>query len=137
MFKFSIILTYFFLCLSYVYSQTATQTDYSESKSYQPKQNPNPNSKKLKKSKKSDRENDSQTVKSSIVKIPVFVSDKDNNPVRNLVSSDFKLLIKGSELEILSFEEVRNPLEIRLILDTSPSAANQQKEIGNDKLDSL
>ncbi len=122
--------------------ESSKQAYYSESTPYQPRKF-NPVLGKAKKEKKSKKESDENNQTQSAVKfsagdvfkktvkIPVFVYDEKGNPVTDLQTSDFKILIDETEREIQAFDTVRKPRNLLLILDTSPSTAFDKKGIRN------
>jgi VWFA-related protein len=123
-------------------SNSTEQTKYSESTPYQPREfvSDDTKKKKQKKSKKNPTdENLNQTVNNSPqnidnnknIKIPVFVYDRKGNAVTDLQNSEMKLFIDGQEQEIATFEAVRQPLNLLLILDTSPSIAYKENDLQN------
>jgi VWFA-related protein len=102
------------------------QPDFSESTPYQPREFTDNDSKKkkVKKQSKNAPANAAlSTVGDKIIKIPIFVYDRKDNPVTDLKDSDIKLYIDGQEQEFSDFEIVKKPRNILLILDTSPSTA--------------
>jgi VWFA-related protein len=119
------------------------QVNYSESTPYQPRETISPDSKtkKEKKSKKNQSEktafqpenlNLTKTIGGNrTVQIPVFVYDQKGKPVTDLQSSDLKLFVGGEEREFASFETVKKPLNLLLILDTSPSLAYKPEDLRN------
>lgn len=125
----------------------AAQINYSESIPYQPVKFVQPevkNKKKGKSNKQSDNEQQSAanipplnvesgsvaSVVEKAFKIPVSVFIRNGIPVANLTKSDFKVFINDREREISDFEiATREPLNVFLILDVSPSTSNSIEDI--------
>ncbi|HEY0461592.1 MAG TPA: VWA domain-containing protein [Pyrinomonadaceae bacterium] len=102
-------------------------TVYSESPSYEPRKFDDKKKQKQPK-KKSDLDNQ-PLIADSELKIPVFVYDPDEKPVTDLTAADFKLLIGDKEQEIAAFEIARAPLDIVLVVDTSPSTTTSINDL--------
>lgn len=127
------------LCLAFTnlvsFSQVKkeVQTDskaYSESVPYKPTEFPNSNYQKDKKSKnKDDKKSDVNEKKSdNSVIVPVSVFDNQGKIILKLNKSDFQLYADDIEIGEFSLENVEQPLNIILLLDSSPSAEFKIKE---------
>lgn len=119
--------------VSFAQVKKEVQTDskaYSESVPYKPTEFPNNNSKKDKKSKnKDDKKSDINEKKSdNSVIVPVTVFDNKGTIVSGLKKSDFQLFADDKEISEFSLENVEQPLNIILLLDTSPSTDFKVKE---------
>ena len=57
----------------------------------------------------------------SPITIPVSVFDIQGNFVSDLKKEDFKLYIDGTEATVLNIEQRKEPLNVMLVIDTSPS----------------
>lgn len=132
--------------LSFVSAQTETTDttlsklpNYSESIPYQPRENPagkNSKPKKEKKSKKPVPEGTFVSAGSELktdqtMTIPVSVFDANGRFVMNLGKTDFKVFADGKEQEILAVAKRSEPVNIVLLIDTSPSTAFRIEEIQN------
>jgi VWFA-related protein len=141
-------LTILFFCFATIFAQNTKgnlstpdltgRPNYSESTPYAPRRFDDDNSKSKKKVKKNSVEKTqspnalpANVGDASVLKIPVFVHNQNGKPVTDLQSADFKLFIGDKEQEILTFESVRSPFNILLVVDTSPSAAYEPKELQN------
>ena len=122
-------------------AQNAPPVNYSESMSYQPREFPikkNSKPKKEKKSKKNEPAADETQVAADLpakteetITIPVSVFDANGKFVGNLKQSDFKIFADGKEQEILSAGRRDEPVNVILLIDTSPSTAYKIEEIQN------
>jgi VWFA-related protein len=119
--------------------QTAPALSYSESIPYQPREFPGNKKSKPKKEKKSEK-NKQETDKTSnasvspfekdeTITIPVSVFDAEGRFVTNLKQSDFKIFTDDKEQEILSVGKRDEPVNIILLIDTSPSTTYKIEEI--------
>lgn len=68
-------------------------------------------------------------LETSLVTIPVSVSDRDGRFVPNLVKRDFKVYEDGVEQEIESIVSVDAPFHVVLLIDTSNSTQFKMEEI--------
>jgi VWFA-related protein len=137
MFRWFLALFLFMGGLTFVQSQekplNPASGDYSESVSYEPrkfdenKKEKKPKKNSVDKNKVSEFTPDNR----SDLKIPVFVYDPKNKPVNDLKDTDFKVFFNETEQVISGFETARQPLDIVLVIDTSPSTAYEIKEIKN------
>jgi VWFA-related protein len=118
----------------------ATPVNYSESKSYQPREFPARAKSKAKKEKKPKKNeeaaNESPVITANVspktdgtITIPVSVFGADRRFVANLKQSDFKIFADGEEQEIISTEQRDEPVNLILLIDTSPSTAFRIEEI--------
>lgn len=120
---------------------TAPKTDYSESLSYKPREFPDKKNSKPKKEKESKKDkqasNNMQSAGNSAadandtITIPVSVFDASGRFVRDLKQSDFKIFVDGREQEIVSTSVRDEPVNVILLIDTSPSANLRIEEIQN------
>jgi len=124
-------------------SGAAQSSNYSESSSYQPRVFEKDSKPKKDKKPKKNAEADKGATKEksaaedinglpddgvdALVKIPVFIYDRTGKPVKDLKNTDFTLLINGKEQEIAAIETTEKPLDILLIVDTSPSFSFESK----------
>lgn len=60
-------------------------------------------------------------VQTTLVSVPVIVSDRDGRYISGLKAADFKLYEDRAEQPISSFDAVEEPLNVALIIDTSRS----------------
>jgi len=119
------------------------QADYSESTPYQPRADELTTLRKTKKKKSktdSDQKKNVQPVNeisskentgNKTVRIPVFVYDGKGKPVTDLQNSEMKIFVDDKEQEISAFETAKSPLNVLLILDTSPSLAYKDDDLKN------
>lgn len=121
-------------------AQTPQPPGSSESAIYQPRKLEEQASKKKKEKsskKKTEEERKNETGKlpetktDSLVRIPVFVYDAQGNPFKNLKAEDFRLSIDNSEREIVKVENEIRPLDLLLLVDTSPSTAYEPQQLKN------
>jgi VWFA-related protein len=87
---------------------------------------------KEKKAEKSEQE----TIKlsSTLVQVPVIVSDNGGRYVTDLTLKDFKLFEDGAEQEISFFGSVEEPFQVALLLDSSGSTLEQLEMIKQSAL---
>ena len=111
-------------------SQTDAKT-YSESKPYQPAAASNGNSEKRQKPKVKDEKNSavSEINPDRSVIVPVTVFDRSGKFVTGLNKSDFRIFADEREIDDYTLENVDTPLNIILLLDTSPSSAFKISEL--------
>ncbi len=74
-------------------------------------------------------ENGTIKMDTSLVSIPVSVTDRDGKFVPFLTKRDFRLYEDGLQQEIESFESVETPFHVALVLDTSNSTMFKMDEI--------
>jgi VWFA-related protein len=129
------------LCsIIFAQSQESQRKNYSESIPYTPRKIANKQSKSQKD--KSNKNNNStknqpqsvddepqKTFENKSINIPIAVSDANGQPVKDLGKADFKVFINDLEREISSFSIDEQPLNLILILDTSPSTAYKIEDI--------
>ncbi|MDQ3372856.1 MAG: VWA domain-containing protein [Acidobacteriota bacterium] len=68
-------------------------------------------------------------IDTSLVFVPVKVTDRNNKNITDLKKENFRLFEDGIEQEIASFESVDAPFTIALLLDVSDSTKFKTKEI--------
>lgn len=105
---------------------------YSDSKPYQSNNTDNNKSSSVQniKTSLSDSDDDVIKVDSTLVTIPVSVSDRTKGSyVSDLTKNDFKIFENDVEQEIAYFGNFDKPFTVILILDTSPSTAYKIEEI--------
>lgn len=127
---------YVLIFFSNAHSQTTVENEqnskaYSESVPYKPTEFPADKAKKEKKSKANNKQekskNDLNNERS--VFIPVTVADEKGNVVTDLNKSDFQLFVGDRKVEDFSLENKPQPLNIILLLDTSPSTVYKITEL--------
>lgn len=72
---------------------------------------------------------DTITVETNLVTIPVSVFDRNGLYVPNLQQSDFKIFENGEEQDVAYFGTADKPFTVILLLDTSPSTEYKIEEI--------
>jgi VWFA-related protein len=74
---------------------------------------------------------DDETIKldATLVNIPVLVSDRSGRYVPQLSESDFLLYEDGAQQQVAFFANEEVPFNVALVLDMSPSTADNQSEI--------
>jgi len=109
---------------------------FSESKAFAPGKSINTNAEKrrvaLANRRSSSTNDDGDTIKidSSLVTIPVTVSDANSGSyISNLKKSDFKIFEDGVQQEVAYFGVSDKPLTVILLIDTSPSTEYKIEEI--------
>ncbi len=119
------------------FSQSQNKT-YSESISYSPRAiNTNSTKTKNNKNQKSNKSRETKNAlpneidKNKFIHIPVSVFDSRNMFVEGLQSDNFKVFINEQEQNISTFSNEIRPLNLILILDTSPSTAYKIEDIKN------
>src|SRR5262252_4573021 len=70
-----------------------------------------------------EKPDDVVKIDTSLVNIPVIVSDRDNRYIPGLTKDNFRLFRDGNEQRIDVFNNERAPMNIVLALDTSESTA--------------
>ena len=112
------------LCAIAVFGCVAfSQTPYSESTSYKPRPAADSDKKKKPEKKKAEPTAEPAVVSGSgIVTIPVSVWDKTGVLVNGLTKADLNIFVDGVEVPVVGFERSRDPLNVILLLDSSPSA---------------
>lgn len=119
---------------------SASSSNYSESVPYQPRELTDKQSKqkKEKQSEKKIKPNEKSPLADSdssgndaaeTVNVAVSVYDRGGKGVGALKKSDFILFVDDKEQEISSFKTDDEPLNVFLVLDTSPSTAAQINDI--------
>lgn len=111
----------FTICMCCIIARS--QTGYSESIPYKPMP-PGKANKKNKPERKTEAPAISAPVDTNgieIVRIPISVFDKTGAVVRSLTKSDVSILVDNVETPVSAFETDGEPLNIILVLDTSPS----------------
>lgn len=68
-------------------------------------------------------------IDTTLVSVPVIVSDRDGRYVPNLTATDFKLFQDGAEQKIDFFAATEEPLTVALLIDTSRSTQGVLGEI--------
>jgi Ca-activated chloride channel homolog len=68
-------------------------------------------------------------LKSTLVQVPVVVSDKGGRYITDLSARDFQLYEDGKEQEISFFGSIEEPFSVALLLDSSGSTAEQLETI--------
>ena len=68
-------------------------------------------------------------VETSLVTIPVSVSDRNGFFIPNLQQKDFKIFEDGLEQEIAYFGKTDQPFTVVLLIDVSPSTSYKIEEI--------
>jgi len=68
-------------------------------------------------------------VNTTLVTIPVSVTDRDGRYIPNLQKQDFRLWEDGVEQEVAFFSSVDKPFSVVLMLDTSPSTQFRLEDI--------
>ena len=67
-----------------------------------------------------------------VVRVPVVVTDRNNQPVRGLTATDFQVLEEGKPQSVAYFSEGKSgdpvPLHLGLLLDTSDSMGSDLKD---------
>lgn len=111
-------------------------TVYSESATYQPRDFPADLSKpkKEKNSKKNNQTTQNNGLQPAIddtITIPVSVFDESRNFVKNLKQADFTVFVDGREQKILSVTQNNEPVNLIMLIDTSPSTAFKIDQIKN------
>ncbi|HXG84279.1 MAG TPA: VWA domain-containing protein [Pyrinomonadaceae bacterium] len=129
-----------------VTTQTAPPAAYSESKPYQPREFAAPKNSKPKKEKKSKKNEQAENktpiadnptgdvppkIVDETITIPVSVFDAGGRFVSNLRQADFKIFADGEEQEITSVTRRDEPVNLILLVDTSPSTEYNIEEIQN------
>ncbi len=76
-------------------------------------------------------EEETITVETNLVRIPVSVFDRNGLYIPNLQQSDFKIFENGEEQEIAYFGTTDKPFTVVLLLDTSLSTEYKIEEIQN------
>ncbi len=125
-------------------AQTSSPVNYSESTPYQPRRFNAEKKSKPKKEKESKKENSTpenppaeMPAAAPIMKtnqtitIPVSVFDAKGRFVTNLKQTDFKVFADGAEQEIIKVETFDEPVNLILMIDTSPSTTFRIEEIQN------
>jgi VWFA-related protein len=135
---------FLFFALSFAVAQNengklsqSPSVSYSESATYHPREFIDKEKSKPKKEKKS-KESKQQSgvtgdapVSDGTITIPVSVFDANSKFVMNLAPSEFKIFADGSEQEILSVTKRNEPVNLILLIDTSPSTSFKIEEIKN------
>jgi VWFA-related protein len=122
--------------------QSTSPVNYSESVSYEPrkffpdekskpKKERKPEKKKALAANESTKSTASFLPKDEAITIPVSVFNAKGEFVENLKQSDFKIFADGKEQEILSIGKLAEPVNVVLLIDTSPSTANKIEQIQN------
>lgn len=68
-------------------------------------------------------------LKSTLVQVPVVVSDKGGRYITDLTAKDFQLYEDGKEQEISFFGSIEEPFSVALVLDSSGSTGEQLEMI--------
>ncbi len=76
-----------------------------------------------------DRKDDVLEVETTLVEVPIAVTDKAGKPVTGLSVKNFEVLEDGTAQEIASFSSTDAPFEVALLLDTSGSTRADLKLI--------
>lgn len=138
-----ILVVLFLYSMIFAQTQQSQQTNYSESTPYSPHKfnNQQPKSQKDKKNKtKASSEKQTRSIdnapqktidENKSINIPISVFDSNNQPMIDLQKADFKIFINDQEQEISSFTTEEQPLNLILVLDTSPSTAYEIEAIRN------
>jgi len=106
----------------------AQKTAYSESESYAPRQFAAKY--KTKKRKKKESESSKQTsLNSGPLTIAVSVLDRDGNAVTDLTESEIKIYVDEIETKATAPQKQTDPVNLILLVDTSPSAGTSEKHI--------
>jgi Ca-activated chloride channel homolog len=81
--------------------------------------------------KQSASSQDQETIRlsSTLVQVPVIVSDKGGRYIRDLKTKDFKLFEDGVEQEISFFGSIEEPFRVAILLDSSGSTVEQLEMI--------
>ena len=110
--------------------------NYSESIAYSPREVGEEKAKskksKIKNSKQSEKADHAlqKTVEeNNVIRIPVSVFDSRNQFVKGLETADFKVFVNDQEQKIASFSSEIQPLNLVLVLDTSPALAYKIEDI--------
>ncbi len=110
--------------------------NYSESADYSPRkvseEKPKSKKSKIKNSKQSDKSDNAlpkTTGENNVIRIPVSVFNSKNLFVKGLEIADFKVFVNEQEQKISSFSSEIQPLNLVLVLDTSPSSAYKIEDI--------
>lgn len=77
---------------------------------------------------------DTIRVQVEMVSLPVVVTDRVGNHVRDLKAVDFSLLEDGVPQEIAGLAAVKEPISIALMLDVSGSTSGQLRTIQNEAI---
>src|ERR1051325_7527419 len=79
------------------------------------------------KAQSTQKESNQETIKlsSTLVQVPVIVSDKGGRYVTDLKAKDFHLFEDGVEQEIAFFGSIEEPFHVAIVLDSSGSTAEQ------------
>jgi Ca-activated chloride channel homolog len=110
-------------------ANTSVQKDYSESLPYKPREFENKKKKSKTDNPPKDKNENNTTVENKPVLIPVSVYDAGGRFVQGLKKSDFQVFVDDQEQDISSFEINEPPLNLVLVIDTSPSTEFNIKEI--------
>ena len=70
-------------------------------------------------------------VESELVTVPVTVLDRNGRYIANLIKEEFRVFENGTEQEISSFEDVRSPVTVFLLLDVSGSLENRLSHVAS------
>jgi len=76
-------------------------------------------------------------IQTTVISVPVIVSDRDGRYIANLKAADFKLYEDGREREIAFFEATEEPVSVALLIDTSRSTTKILDEIKDSAIDFL
>src|SRR5688572_20992881 len=116
----------FFLLIGVLASAGTAQNTYSESSEYKPRETDKPEKERKR---KSDDKN--QTVVQPVtnaggdvtVTIPVAFLDRSGSAVGGLTRQDVSVFVDDIEVPIAAFGQDKEPLNVILMMDSSPSAA--------------
>src|SRR5215210_7740558 len=114
-----------FPLLAFLASSGIAQKNYSESSAYKPRPAEKP---KKERKKKSDDKGEVivQPVASMTgditVTIPVAVLDRSGSAIAGLTKDDVTVFVDDIEIPIIAFGQDKEPLNVILVMDSSPSA---------------
>lgn len=110
-----------------------TAKGYSESVGYMPIEFPDDKAKNDKKpnAKPDKNKNNGASKQDNNITIPVTVVDKQGKFIEDLQNGDFDILIDDQKIDKFSLESKAQPLNIILLLDTSPSTVLKITELQN------
>lgn len=116
----------FFLLIGIFASAGMAQNTYSESSAYKPRESNKPEKDRKKKSDDKNQTVIQPTANADgdvTVTIPVAVLDRSGSAIGGLTRQDVSVFIDDIEVPIAAFEQDKEPLNVILIMDSSPSAA--------------
>ena len=116
-----------FLIMCVLASAGISQTTYSESISYKPRQFTEPVKKESKKDRKKKADENTEAIVAFdgeiTVTIPFAVLDRTGSAISGVTGQEVSVFVDNVEVPISAFEQEKEPLNVILVLDSSPSAA--------------